>query len=93
MTARAKRRRDARQLGRRRADGKHGRRDPVRAPAGIADVQALTRLAGAGFVIARPRLVLPGDAQTRPDGLYGSEVQTGRVRPSARHLSGGERPS
>ncbi len=54
---RAERRRQLREQGYRRAPGKKGRRPAVRPRRAVASFDALER---AGFVIARPKLEVPG---------------------------------
>lgn len=59
---RATRRRIEREAGVHRARGKGGRRPRVRGSSEQAEHErVINELAGAGFVIARPRIIMPGD--------------------------------
>lgn len=55
---RAERRRIARQMGRKRSGSKKGRRDAIRTPPAT---ETFEHLRAAGFVPARPRIILPGE--------------------------------
>ncbi len=64
---RAERRRIQRAMGRKRADGKKGRRPSTRVPASEPELapQPFEHLARAGFVVARAELDLPEQVRGR----------------------------